>query len=1206
MKIRTTASIAPFRRSQLLARFLFSFVILAGSIFSLSADALAQSLTVGTDSALPGNDVDIAINFTAGATDISTIQLDLTFSGALSYVSTTTGSAASNAGKSASGSTIAGGVRVLVFGLNQNAVGSGAIAVVRLHIASGTAPGVLPISIGGISASDPLGNAVSLGGSSGSVTVNGTPDNTNPSITITSPTSGSSYTSSSASLNISGTASDNVGVTTVTWSNDRGGSGTASGTTNWSVSGISLQSGTNVITVTAKDAANNTGTDTLTVTYNPSDTINPSITITSPTSGSSYTSSSASLNISGTASDNVGVTTVTWSNNRGGSGTASGTTNWSVSGISLQSGTNVITVTAKDAANNTGTDTLTVTYNPSDTINPSITITSPTSGSSYTTGNNTITLDGTASDNVGVTTVTWSNNRGGSGTASGTTNWSVSGISLQSGTNVITVTAKDAANNTGTDTLTVTYGSSGDTTPPAITITSPTSGATYTASTGTITLDGLASDDVGVTSVTWVNDRGGSGTASGTTNWNISGISLQNGTNVITVTAKDAANNTGTDTLTVSYSGAGDTNPPSVTITSPTSASTYTSSGNSVSLDGHASDDVAVTQVTWANNRGGSGTASGTTNWNISGISLQNGTNIITVTAKDAANNTGTDTLTVSYAGSGDTTPPTILGVRSSNVSDSSAKISWVTDEPADTQVEYGPTASYGNSTGLHSTLSMLHSATVSGLKSDTLYHYRAKSTDGDGNVAYSADQTFTTATTPEDPVETQLTLSLPLPLTGFALGNGLAEEEFVGLAIANLAHSRATLKFTALDTAGETLTGPDISNPVTRVLEAGEQFPIIHSELFGSGLLNHTSLGWVRLESTVTQIAGFFLLFNSSLSVLDGGNLSSQTSKEFIFSEIEALGYTRLNISNQHPVAADVTFDLMNGSGTLRASVSRTIRPGGAVSEDVFGDLFPNRSAAASDYIRVTSTEGVHPFQLLSKPFQFVEGLYGHDVNHGSTQLYSPQYVVGGPWHSRLSVVNLDSVPGNVTLRFIRDDAVQIGSTRTLSIPAKGKLLVDDPNFFEFNPQSLGGEVVQGYIEIISSDVRMAGNVVFGDPEGISFSTALPLVSELQDSILFSHVASDDTFFTGLAILNPNTTDVLATVDLHGSDGRREATVTTIIPARQRKSQLLTEYFPHLVGESRSSGYVRVTTSQAVASFSLFGTKDLSVLSAVPPQELP
>jgi poly(3-hydroxybutyrate) depolymerase len=94
------------------------------------------------------------------------------------------------------------------------------------------------------------------------------------------------------------------------------------------------------------------------------DTTKPGISITSPTSGTTYNTASATIALGGTASDNVGVTQVTWSNNRGGSGTASGTTSWSVASIALMSGSNVLTVTAKDAAGNTQTDTLTVTYTP--------------------------------------------------------------------------------------------------------------------------------------------------------------------------------------------------------------------------------------------------------------------------------------------------------------------------------------------------------------------------------------------------------------------------------------------------------------------------------------------------------------------------------------------------------------------------------------------------------------------------------------------------------------------------------------------------------------------------------------------------------------------------------------------------------------------------------------------------------------------------
>jgi hypothetical protein len=51
--------------------------------------------------------------------------------------------------------------------------------------------------------------------------------------------------------------------------------------------------------------------------------------------------------------------------------------------------------------------------------------------------------------------------------------------------------------------------------------------------------------------------------------------------------------------------------------------------------------------VTWSNNRGQSGTATGTTSWNAGTISIPRGQTVFTVTARDAAGNTATDSLTV-------------------------------------------------------------------------------------------------------------------------------------------------------------------------------------------------------------------------------------------------------------------------------------------------------------------------------------------------------------------------------------------------------------------------------------------------------------------------------------------------------------------------------------------------------------------------------
>jgi hypothetical protein len=70
------------------------------------------------------------------------------------------------------------------------------------------------------------------------------------------------------------------------------------------------------------------------------------------------------------------------------------------------------------------------------------------------TSQSTITVTGGASDNVGVKTVTWQNTLIGSGTATGTSNWSAT-VTLYPGTNTLIFRAYDAAGNSSWRSLTV-------------------------------------------------------------------------------------------------------------------------------------------------------------------------------------------------------------------------------------------------------------------------------------------------------------------------------------------------------------------------------------------------------------------------------------------------------------------------------------------------------------------------------------------------------------------------------------------------------------------------------------------------------------------------------------------------------------------------------------------------------------------------------
>jgi len=92
-----------------------------------------------------------------------------------------------------------------------------------------------------------------------------------------------------------------------------------------------------------------------------------------------------------------------------------------------------------------------------------------------------------------------------------------------------------------------------------------------------------------------------------------------------------------------------------------------------------------------------------------------------------------------------DTIPPVISGVEADNVTGRSALIGWTTNEISTSQVNYGFTTGYGHSTLLSPALVTNHSVLLTNLESDTLYHFRVRSSDAAGNETVSGDFTFHT-----------------------------------------------------------------------------------------------------------------------------------------------------------------------------------------------------------------------------------------------------------------------------------------------------------------------------------------------------------------------------------------------------------------------------------------------------------------------------
>jgi len=177
----------------------------------------------------------------------------------------------------------------------------------------------------------------------------------------------------------------------------------------------------------------------------------------------------------------------------------------------------------------------------------------------------------------------------------------------------------------------------GDTTPPSVSFSSPAGGATVS---GTVSLSANATDNVGVTSVSFYVD--GSLVASDTSSpysvsWNTS--SVANGAHTLMVKAYDAANNMSSATMNVNVSNIADTSAPSVSIVTPAATITV---GNSLSVSVSATDNVGVTKVElWVDGKLMSTDSSNPWSFSMNTRKWARGTHTLQSKGYDAAGNCG-------------------------------------------------------------------------------------------------------------------------------------------------------------------------------------------------------------------------------------------------------------------------------------------------------------------------------------------------------------------------------------------------------------------------------------------------------------------------------------------------------------------------------------------------------------------------------------
>ena len=201
----------------------------------------------------------------------------------------------------------------------------------------------------------------------------------------------------------------------------------------------------------------------------------------------------------------------------------------------------------------------------------------------------------------------------------------------------------------------------------------------------------------------------------------------------------------GTYTLQVTYSVAfTDQTPPAGSMTI-NSGLTYTTSPV-VTLNLSATDYSGVEGMCFSNDNvtwSAWQTYSTTATWT---LSAPDGSKTVWAKYRDRA---GNESVPAPGSIIMDTTFPTISGIAVSNLTTTTANVSWQTSEPASRQVDYGTTTSYGQFSLLGSDPLTSHLVTLGGLTPGTNYHFRVRSSDPAGNTTVSLDGTFWTRCNP-------------------------------------------------------------------------------------------------------------------------------------------------------------------------------------------------------------------------------------------------------------------------------------------------------------------------------------------------------------------------------------------------------------------------------------------------------------------------
>ncbi len=460
----------------------------------------------------------------------------------------------------------------------------------------------------------------------------------------------------------------------------------------------------------------------------------------------------------------------------------------------------------------------------------------------------------------------------------------------------------------------------------------------------------------------------------------------------------------------------------------------------------------------------------------------------------------------------------------------------------------------------------------------------------------------------------------LNFPRLSFAAGT------LTGAAVVNPNGVAAPITLTAYDTQGDLLQGAGVTNPFSTTIQPNAQFARVTSEIFGAG--GPQAVAWFQACSPISDLTGFFLFLDLPTTFLDGADLPIAAAK-IVFNDVRVGSglSTEINIVNPGDDPVDLLLQVLSGGAAPVAAQSTQINGKGVLRLDVESFFGVADLSSGASVVATAMGGSIAGFELIGPDGSNGGGLGGASLSPATATalpdaigltarpaleiletLFFPQLAVSPDIGTEIAVTNYTALPEIVTFTAYRPNgllwtAPVVSRNRvTRNLPGGATVREDAADLFGF--ASTG--VFEGWVKVEGTRASINGAVSYAVPLAGSFA-AVSSVPEPRTSAIFSHLATDQGFFTGIAGLNSGAFPANVKVVAMAQSGQVLGEYRTTLTPGQRFSQVVETIIPQSDGQS--GGIVWVKSDVPIYLTSIFGTPDgglPNVLANVPPQPVP